>query len=117
MPIDITIATHVTTYAPWEDGADEREQTDTSSSTEQVTVSDLTDRNLSEFITLRLNECTENSYGLARVDDYPRADARMYYSGRYEHLYTGELTETSVHISGADWNDNTAAMAFIEWTS
>ena len=118
MSLDITITTHTMVYAPWEDGADEREQLTSASDAEQVTVYDLTDRNLSEFIAKRLDDagCDQSSYGLTG-NDYARADARMSYSGSYDHPYSGELTETSMHISGTDWSDDCARMAFIEWSN
>lgn len=106
----ITITIHSTVYAPWGEGDDERERLDSYSSEHVVTDDDIREA-LAEGDTLPAHVASILTDGRGSgcyavyASDAPRVTERTWYSAEaYEHPHTGELTETTYHLSGPEWN-------------
>jgi len=83
----IKITQHVTIYAAWEDGADERENLGSDSIVEWHYLEDVATH-------LRAVGATEPSSS-------PYGGLHTWYSTEgYEHPYSGELEESSFHLDG-----------------
>ena len=94
------LTTHTTTYAPWEDGADERKQTGTRSEDWDCTPDPDRDEHSPMDAAVRVLRddlhCTSPS-------TWPHCQpGTIWYAepDPYEHPYTGELTEVTAHLHG-----------------
>lgn len=121
----ITITLHTTVYAPWEDGADERERLDSYSSAHLITDEDMraalaNGGTLSAYVASVLTNGSDGSECWAvYASDAPRVTEGTWYSAEaYEHPHTGELTETSYHLSGPEWTYSLArdVAAIARWS-
>lgn len=105
----ITITIHTTVYAPWLDGADERERVDSYSREHVITDEDIREAiadggSLAHHMTgVLTGGCGSDLYAVY-ASDAPRVNERTSYSAEpYEHPHTRELTETTHHLSGPEW--------------
>lgn len=105
----ITITIHTTVYAPWRDGDDERERLDSDSSEHVITDEDMRDAlaegdSLPAYVASILTDGRGSGCWAVYASDFPRVNEGTWYSAEaYEHPYTGELTETTYHLSGPEW--------------
>lgn len=96
----ITIDRYTVTYAAWEEGADERGRISESHIAHTVDPADADeDTTLVDLIVHELSYAVEPS-------SYPDWHPGTWYSEEpYEHPYTGELEEVTVHLSGLSEQD------------
>lgn len=103
---EITITKYTTLYAPWEEGADDREVI---GEDEVVVMIDDDDEYTmhSDGVTLAeyLADIVRDAGTIEPSDSKPTARTWFIDPDGYEHPYTGTLEITSVHVSGSDWTD------------